>query len=231
MEIKDILYDILEEIGKPKITISLQKDIVSSKILIDEILSKAIPRIKSEYINSNHLERNLKELKYSFKQDLSRFCESLLHFLLTIATVPSSRKILLEKQELDIVIPEVKILKKYPEKSIIIKFLNDDDSLSFDLIDGISILQPYKKNLWIVSPTDMDCHYKNYILYEKEEFEKYLTESNTYVPNFYVQENEENYTSKNNESIVNTYPFNNILIDIEKFLKDSKNKSFRFVHI
>jgi len=231
VEIKDILYDILEEIGKPKITISLQKDIVSSKILIDEILSKAIPRIKTKYNNSNYLERNLKELKYSFKQDLSRLCESLLHFLLTTATVPSSRKILLEKQELDIVIPEVRILKKYPEKSIIVKFLNDDDSLSFDLIDSISILQPYKKNLWIVSPTDIACHYKNYILYETKEFEKYLTKSNTYVPNFYVQDNEENYTSKNNEPIVNTYPFNNILLDIEKFLKDSKNKSFRFVHI
>lgn len=230
MDIKDILYEILEEIGKPKISISLQKDIRSSKILIDEILSKAILKIKCNHINSNEVDKNLKEFKSTFTQDLSRLSESLLHFLLTASTIPSSRKILLEKQELDIVIPEVRILKKYPEKSIIIKFLNDN-CLPFDFIDGISKLQPYKKNLWIVSPTSTYSHYKNYILYQTEELEKYLNKSNMDLPSFYFRDIEENHSYTNKEQILNIYSFNNIILDIEKFLKDSNNKSFRFIHI
>lgn len=225
MDIKEILYDTLDEIGKAKIRIYLQKDLFNSKILIDEIISKVVVKIKFHLdVNPNILDSNLMKFNYHYKRELSVLCESLLHFLLTASTIPSSRKVLFKKQELDIVIPEVRTLKTTPEKSLIIKF-ERDDCLSFDLIDDISNIQPFKKNIWIVSPIQIKTPYKNYILYKKEEFETYLQKKE----NLDILEFSNRYKS-NDQDFCNYCSFNTIILDIEKFLKDAKNRSFRFFH-
>lgn len=229
-----MLYETLDEIGKTRIRLCLQQDLFNSKMLIDDIISKVVVKLKYHLdVNPNILDSNLMEFKYSYKRELSLLCESLLHFLLTASTIPSSRKVLLKKQELDIVIPEVRTLKTAPEKSLIIKFKRDD-CLSFSSIDDIFNIQPFKKNIWIVSPIEIKSHYKNYILFKKEEFETYLQKKEyPEFPKFsnrYKNNEKKNNIKNNDQNFCNSCSFNTILLDIEKFLKDSKNKSLRFFH-
>jgi hypothetical protein len=234
MDVKGLLYDILDEIGKTKIRMDIHMDIYNSKKVIDDILYKVILKIKySREMNSTNFSNDLQKINFSYKNEFSTLCESFLHFLLTASTIPSSRKILINNQELDIVVPDVRILKTDPKKTLIIKFVRDNQ-LSFNFIDNISKMQPEEKNIWIVSPTPAKCSYRNYIIYRKEEFEKYfLMKEDVDRTRFFLQDlyNIREETSKNNEQYnFNLHSFNNILIDIEKFLKDSESRNFRFVH-
>jgi hypothetical protein len=76
--------------------------------------------------------------------------EALLHFMLTVCTLPSERKIQVKANlNLDIVIPNFQGLKRKPEKSIIIEITRD--KLDLNKISQVEFLQPNYKNIWLVS--------------------------------------------------------------------------------
>ena len=71
--------------------------------------------------------------------------EALLHFMLTVRTLPSERKIQVKANlNLDIVIPNLQ-----PEKSIIIEIIRD--KVDLNKISQMEFLQPNYKNIWLVS--------------------------------------------------------------------------------
>ena len=117
-EIKQILYSVIEDIGKEKIQADITSSIESSQKYIDIIMSKSITNISSE---SND----------DCDGTIAILCEALLHFMLTICTLPSERKIQVKNDlVLDVIIPSLESLKTKPDKSIIVQIIKDKSDLN-----------------------------------------------------------------------------------------------------
>jgi hypothetical protein len=109
METTILLYSIIDLIGKQKIRSELTSDIESSRYYIEMIMANCEKRIEA-----------------ADEDALGSFCEGLLHFMLTVCSLTSTRKI--NNTVLDIVIPNLHTLKTFPNKSplmYIVKKTND----------------------------------------------------------------------------------------------------------
>lgn len=224
---KNELYSVLNEFGKENIQIEFQNNINSSIPKIKEILSKTIATIyeKKENIDSD---------SNNFEKPLSILCESFLHFLLTTTSLPSQRKIMLNELEIDLVIPDIKTLYKDPKKTLIIIFYKDSSTSEY--IKKLDNIQKNKENIWLVSSSPLDINYRNYVLYEnKEEYQSLFTNNKTIDENYnnYLIDDKNEINNNNHNNIhnlkPNIIPFFNIIVDINKFLKDTKYRGFKFV--
>jgi hypothetical protein len=181
-EIKNTLYSVIEEIGRQRIQAEITTSIESSEKYIDIIMRKsnAILGSRSTY-QSDEIAASL--------------FEALLHFMLTICTLPSERKIQVKSDLiLDIIIPNLQNLKTNADKSIVLQIIRNDIELK--KVSQIESLQPNYENIWLISAKPVSTpKYRTY-------------------------------------SIVNTgsRKYSNIIIDIDNFLKEKGDKSFRFVH-
>jgi hypothetical protein len=224
---KNELYSVLNDFGKENIQIEFQNNINSSIPKIKEILTKTIATIyeKKENIDSDY---------NNFEKSLSILCEAFLHFLLTITSLPSQRKIMLNELDIDLIIPDIKTLYKDPKKTLIIKF--DKDSSTIEYIKKLDNIQKIKENIWIVSATPLEINYRNYVIYKNiEECQ------NSFTNNMIIDENYNNNLIDGKNEIIkkkhnnihninpNVIPFFNIIVDINKFLKNTKYKGFKFV--
>jgi hypothetical protein len=120
--------------------------------------------------------------------------------MLTVCTIPSERKIhVKENLTVDVIIPNLRGLKKEPERSIIIQFIKDDTQLSN--VSGLGFLQPNYENIWLVyvRPPLVSKYATYCLLYNNAE-----------------------YHNNNN--------YSNIIIDISKFLGETGDNSFKFIH-
>lgn len=224
---KNELYSVLNDFGKENIQIEFQNNINSSIPKIKEILSKTIATIyeKKENIDSDY---------NNFEKSLAILGEAFLHFLLTITSLPSQRKIMLNELEIDLVIPDIKTLYKDPKKTLIIKF--DKDSSTIEYIKKLDNIQKIKENIWIVSATPLEINYRNYVIYKKIEECQILFTNNMIIDENYNNylidgKNEINKKKHNNIHNINpnVIPFFNIIVDINKFLKDTQYRGFKFV--
>ncbi|MGZ5510375.1 MAG: hypothetical protein ACXWFC_07860 [Nitrososphaeraceae archaeon] len=224
---KNELYSVLNEFGKENIQIEFQNNINSSIPKIKEILSKTIATIYEKKDNIDSDSNN-------FEKPLSILCESFLHFLLTTTSLPSQRKIMLNELEIDLVIPDIKTLYKDPKKTLIIIFYKDSSTSEY--IKKLDNIQKNKENIWLVSSTPLDINYRNYVLYEnKEEYQTLFTNNKTIDENYnnYLIDDKNEINNNNHNNIhnlkPNIIPFFNIIVDINKFLKDTKYRGFKFV--
>jgi hypothetical protein len=145
-DIKDILYSVIDRIGKEKIRMEVIKDI---------------------WMSEKHSREILEECKKLMGADMNEesqadLCEALLHFLLTASMLPSERKINLKGTELDLVIPSSKMLKKNPDKTLVIQIIRRDDELAE--LGHTKSVQPYDENIWLVSARKLDTYHKNYYI-------------------------------------------------------------------
>src|ERR671921_67121 len=105
-KIRQIVYSEIKKIGKEKIQAMITSNIESSQQYIDIIMNGCI-----------------KTLSYESNDDditIATLCEVLLHFMLTICTLPSERKIRVKTDLiLDVIIPNLQSLKIKPDKAII----------------------------------------------------------------------------------------------------------------
>jgi hypothetical protein len=148
VEVNSLLYSVIEEIGKEKIQIDLTSNIGLSKMYIDMIMQKSISKLHT----------------FPDEETLGLLCESLLHFFLTICTLPSERKIKINNfGTLDLVIPNLRNLKKYPDRSLIIQVIKNKNELN--RIKQVDDLQPYENNIWIISASPFQQKYRNYTIY------------------------------------------------------------------
>ncbi len=143
-DIKDILYSVIDKIGKEKIQIEVNSEIEISEKRCDEILEEC-----KKLIGSGMSEESLVDL-----------CEALLHFLLTASLLPSERKVNLSGIELDLVVPSLKMLKKDPDKALVIQIIRENEELAE--LEGTKSMQPYDENIWLVSARKLDTYHKNY---------------------------------------------------------------------
>jgi len=147
--IKKILYNSIYEISEKKIQKLLSEK--KSSDVIREIISICLPQI-------NQLEGRMVE-------KTSIFFTSLLHYLLTNTLIPSQRKIFHKGLELDIIIPDLKLLLIKPENVIIIYFVTTNDKQQVrESIAKLEKLQPHKNNIWCVSNEVLGLFTHEYVL-------------------------------------------------------------------
>jgi hypothetical protein len=188
--VKQILYSEIEDIGKEKLQADITSSINSSQQYIDGIMRKCIARLAYES-DGNHDD--------DLDAAVGTLCEALLHYMLTICTLPSERKIKAKNDlVLDVVIPNLQSLTVNPVKAIIIQ-IKDKVVMDSNEISVLELLQPNYMNIWLISARPLLT-------------KKYTTYS--VLPN-------------NTEMHKN---YSNIIIDINDFLKEIRDKSFRFVH-
>jgi hypothetical protein len=184
-EVKQIIYSVIEEIGRKKIQTEITSSIESSQKYIDIIMAKSITNIASKS-NDDY-----------YDETIATLCEGLLHFMLTICTLPSERKIQIKDDlVLDIIIPSLQRLKIKPDKSIIIQIIKD--KVDLNKIQQLEFLQPNKEHIWLICAKLLSTttKYTTYSVFPDGGLHKY----------------------------------SNIMIDINNFLKETGDKSFRLVH-
>jgi hypothetical protein len=193
-KIKQILYSEIEDIGKETIQAKINSSIESSQKYIDKIMSECITKLAYESNDDDHDDDDEND---NYNITIATLCEMLLHFMLTICTLPSERKIRVKNDLiLDVIIPNLQNLKIKPDKSIIIQIIKDK-VLDLDKTSQLDFLQPNHENIWLISAKPVSAtKYTTYTVFPSARF--------------------------NN--------FSNIIIDIDNFLKEAGDKSFRFIH-
>jgi hypothetical protein len=187
--VKQILYSEIEDIGKEKIQTDIASSIELSQPYIAKIMSKCIARLAYESSDNDDIDPAIGTL-----------CEALLHFMLTICTLPSERKVKAKNDLiLDLVVPNLQSLTINPVKAIIIQIIKDKLVMDSNEISVLEFLQPNYTNIWLISVRPLLT-------------KKYTTYS--VYPN--------NAVSHKN--------YSNIIVDINDFLKEIRDKSFRFIH-
>ena len=183
-KIKRILYSIIEETGKKNIHVNIISSIEASQKYIDTIIDACMRRLKYE-----STDRDL-------DITIAILCEALLHFMLTVSTLPSERKVEIRYGlTIDVVIPNLLTLKTRPDKSIIVQIIKDVED--FNKISQLEFLQPNSQNIWVISSKPfLTTRYTEYMVF----------------PNF------------------GRHKYSHIIIDINKFLTETGDNSFRFVH-
>jgi len=131
------------------------------KLISKEKYSEVINNIISDCYSGTPLENKHENLRV--------LATGILHYLLTNSTISSQRKIKTEGITLDIVIPDLKTLKKDPKKSLIILIPETTDKISIERkIQNLHKLQPYKDNIWVVLTKDIPIKNKSFIISNKD---------------------------------------------------------------
>jgi hypothetical protein len=165
-EIKQTLYSVIEdEVGKKKIQTEITSDIKLSQTYIELIMSKCIAKLDSE-LNDDDVD------DYVYAIIVATLSEALLHFMLTICTLPSERKIAIKKDlALDVIIPSLQSLKVKPEKSIIVQFIKE--KMDLNKVSELESLQPHHKNIWLISakPNSLTTKHTTYYVLPNAELD------------------------------------------------------------
>lgn len=133
----------------------------------DYIISDIAQGRTSEVIDSifEECKDPLDQLSGNKSENIVSFAEALVHYLLTTALIPSQRKITFNKIYVDMLIPDIKILKISPQDALIIIFQksNDLSEIKSRLAEIIK-LQPNKQNIWFVSERKVGIETKSYVI-------------------------------------------------------------------
>jgi hypothetical protein len=169
-------------------------DNIGGKDVIRAQLSTDISN--SKYIINTLLDKCAVSLNKDnqIEDEFVLFSEALLHFLLTMAMIPAERKIVVDNIDIDILIPNSKNLKTDNEKALMIHFLKNKNEKVNDNIKKMSFVQKNKNNIWLVSSEDIESNHNTFI----------VTSS----------------LSVNDYAERPIYPFCEILIKIDEFLKN-----------
>lgn len=136
-KIRQILYSEIEDIGKEKIQAKITSNIESSQQYIHKIMNECITKLTYESSDDDIT--------------IATLCEILLHFMLTICTLPSERKIRVTNDlTIDVIIPSLQSLKTKPDRSIIIQIIKDK-MMDLNKTSQLEFLQPNRENIWLIS--------------------------------------------------------------------------------
>jgi hypothetical protein len=163
-DVKEVLYNTLDEIGKEKIRIEVINEIGISESRCNEIIEECKRKMGTE-LND---------------ESLVNLCEALIHFLLTASMLPSDRKINWKGAELDLVIPSLKMLNKSPDKTLVIQMIKGESEVR--KLGYAKSVQPFDDNIWMVSAKHIDTNYKNYYVGSRSfPFSRILLDINTFL--------------------------------------------------
>ncbi len=147
MEIKEILYEAITNYEEHKIVSDIAQG--NSPETINTIYAECMPIL--ENIEGEKSEKTIS------------FAEGLIHYLLTIALIPSQRKASLNSVDVDVVIPDISTLSSSPQDAILIAFPKTSDLQSIKKrVIELTKIQPHKENIWIVLNNDLILDAKTY---------------------------------------------------------------------
>lgn len=154
MDIKEILYDSI--------------DSHSDYIISDIVQGKSFQVIEIIY---RECKDKLDKLEGNKSEIRGIFAESLIHYLLTIALIPSQRKITFSDVYVDVVIPDVKTLNTSPQDTLIISFPKTDDITKIkNRATELTKIQPIKENIWFVLENEIETGTRAYSINDKGSF-------------------------------------------------------------
>lgn len=143
--IKDALYRTIEKISDNRIQQEIARG--NSPHIIRQIL----------------LESKIDELKGDATENYEVFAESLMHYVLTNALIPSQRKVTLNQIEIDIIIPDARTLGISKKDAIIILFPKTNNATSIQTrLEKIHSIQPIKENIWLIQKSNLGLPYRTY---------------------------------------------------------------------
>jgi len=157
--IKEYLFDYIKNSGTiPKLIHEKKFDAI-----IDEIME-------------NYYEKII--VKEEKNESIGILATGILHYLLTNALITSQRKVEYLGEELDIVIPDIKTLKKDPKKTLLICILKTSDINKINKkIQKLEKIQSEKENIWLVLPEKIPTEKKSFTLSkENNSFSKIIFE-------------------------------------------------------
>lgn len=172
-EIKDILYSTIESIGKNRIRCDITSNIDLSAKYIDLIMAECVTKIN---LGPNASDKD---------ETIAVLCEALLHFMLTVCSLPSERKIQVKDDlAIDVVVPSMTSLNRMPDKSIIIEIVRTKADLN--RIAELELLQPNYKNIWLISVTPFSTRCRIYGLSSQRQlfdniFSNIITDINNFL--------------------------------------------------
>ena len=152
VDIADILYSVINELGKDKIRTEMTADIALSQKYCMEIISSCKARMGGD----------------ANAEVMASFCEALLHFMLTACMLPSQRKLRVRGVELDLVIPSLRTLSQEPENAIVIQIYRTENDK--DKLFRTGQVQSHMENLWVVSAEALSTGHRNYNLEQENSF-------------------------------------------------------------
>ena len=146
--VKDALYQELAKISEKKIQTEIFNN--NSTKIINEIISNCASKIH--------------QMGGDDDENFGILAESLMHYLMTISLIPSQRKVSLDNVDLDIIIPDLKVLKESPGDCLIICFpktreIEKINQRISEIKNNVS-----QKNIWLVSHTDVPMTEKKYLI-------------------------------------------------------------------
>jgi hypothetical protein len=164
--IKEILYEQINSISEQKIQTEISKNNTAN--LIKSMVNNCYPKIIR--LNGDQYE------------NFEAFAESLMHYLLTNALIPSQRKVELKTIEIDIVIPDVRTLASSPKDTLVIFFpkTNDADRI-LELLRRLGTIQPVKENIWLVQKTSLGLQHKTYEIDSSCSFSNIVNDINMFL--------------------------------------------------
>ena len=149
MELSEILYSSISEYGEQRIL----SDVVQgdSPDVIKTILDQCFT--------------NINKIEVVKTDTLVTIAEGLLHYLLTIAMIPSQRKTVFQMVEIDIAIPDTRTLAIDPREVILIFFPKTSDvDFIKSQITKLNKVQPNSNNIWVILENNMSINAKVYSL-------------------------------------------------------------------
>ena len=147
LELKDVLYDAISHYGEKRI--------------FSDIVQGDSPDVINTIVE--HCLTNLEKLEESKPEMRGALAEGLLHYLLTIALIPSQRKTSFESVDIDVAIPDTKTLSSSPQDVILISFpKTDNPELVKSQINKIKSIQPNTNNIWVVVDDNIKLDAKVY---------------------------------------------------------------------
>jgi hypothetical protein len=152
---KDVLYRQISEISEPRVLKELASG--NRKRIVEEILRRCIPEID--------------KLGGDAHENFGVYAESLLHYLLTNALIPSQRKISIKNTEVDIVIPDARTLATSPENALVLYFAKTANvDLISESLAKLQDIQPHLENILIVSKMHLKIPCKTYAASDASSF-------------------------------------------------------------
>lgn len=143
--IKDRLYHTIEAISESKINQQIIQNNTHS--IIKQIISQS----NLDTLPGNHIET------------YETFAESLMHYLLTNALIPSQRKTTVNQIDIDIVIPDIRTLGLAKKDAIILVFPKTDNlTIIKSRLQRLGTIQPIKENIWLIQKSSLGLPYKTY---------------------------------------------------------------------
>lgn len=151
MDIKELLYNEINQIGINYIKTKINSSILNSENIIVQILDKCFEKMSKDNFSES---------------DILSLAEALMHFLLTISIIPTERKITINNIEVSILVPNVKGLKIDSSKVLVIQFINENTLKSISVLNNLLKIQPHKENIWLVSyaESEQPPKFRNFVI-------------------------------------------------------------------